>query len=82
MHIFNCMLYLHVQYGVPLDNRADYTKADWEMWIGAIGSEKQVRYNFCDRSGHLLPGFQFSAMLDALFKFLDESPDRIPFTDW
>jgi hypothetical protein len=24
-------------YGVPLDNRAEFTKLDWEFWVGAMG---------------------------------------------
>merc|ERR1711988_665855 len=28
-------------YGIPLDNRANFTKLDWSMWIAAMGSEEQ-----------------------------------------
>jgi hypothetical protein len=28
-------------YGVPLDDRATFTKLDWSMWVGALGSEDQ-----------------------------------------
>ena len=32
-----------LQYGVPLDDRADITKTDWLMWVAAMGNEEQVR---------------------------------------
>ena len=35
-----------IQYGVPLDNRHDYTKTDWLMWTAAMGSEEQVIDNY------------------------------------
>lgn len=29
-----------MEYGIPLDSRALYTKADWSMWIAAMGSDQ------------------------------------------
>jgi hypothetical protein len=29
------------EYGIPLDNRATFTKLDWSMWVGAMGTEDQ-----------------------------------------
>lgn len=41
---FLCVLPIHehTQYGVPLDNRADFTKTDWEMWVAAMEDDTVV----------------------------------------
>ena len=31
-----------MQYGVPLDDRADFTKTDWEMWVAAMEDDTVV----------------------------------------
>jgi len=36
--VITCLL----QYGVPLDNRADFTKTDWEMWVAAMEDDTVV----------------------------------------
>ena len=33
---------LYVQYGIPLDSRFNYAKADWLMWVAAMGDSEQV----------------------------------------
>ena len=54
------------RYGLPLDSRKDYTKADWLVWTATLG----------DKPRELAP---FIQLLD---EFLHESPNRVPFTDW
>lgn len=52
-------------YGLPLDCRADYTKTDWEMWSTAMFEDKEY----------------FNRIVDAMWDFLCETPDRVPFPD-
>ena len=52
--------------GHLLDNRADYTKADWIVWTATLAET---------------PG-DFSALVEPIRTFLHETPDRVPFTDW
>lgn len=54
-------------YGLPLDSRADYTKSDWQMWSVML-DETDDAY--------------FQMIVDKMWDFLNETPDRIPFTDW
>jgi hypothetical protein len=60
--------YLKVQqpYGLPLDNRSLYAKLDWTLWTATLTR---------DRS-------DFDALIDPVFRFLNETPDRVPMTDW
>jgi hypothetical protein len=53
-------------YGLPLDNRADYTKLDWELWTATL----------TDDSG------QFNGIMDPITKWLRETPTRVPLGDW
>jgi hypothetical protein len=54
-------------YGVPLDDRHTYTKADWEMLTaGFLYAQPAVR----------------DMLIGRLYAFLNTSPSRVPFTDW
>ena len=55
-----------LEYGVPLDCRKPYTKVDWLVWCGCLTG----------RRGDL------EFLCDGIYRFLDETPDRIPFSDW
>ena len=52
-------------YGLPLDNRADYTKLDWEIWTATMANPTD-----------------FKAFLDPIVKWVNETPTRVPLTDW
>lgn len=53
-------------YGLPLDNRADYTKLDWELWTATLAERRE----------------DFEVLVNPVFRFLNESPSRVPMTDW
>lgn len=53
-------------YGLPLDSRSDYTKSDWQMWSVRLEDNKE----YCDK------------IVEAMWKMLHKTPDRVPFTDW
>ena len=53
-------------YGVPLDCRKTYTKADWLVWCGALTGRRE----------------DLAFMVRGIRRFLHETPDRIPFSDW
>jgi hypothetical protein len=54
------------EFGLPLDNRADYTKLDWEIWTATLAKG---------------PG-EFDQEVTPLLKWLNETPSRVPLTDW
>ena len=54
------------RYGLPLDNRSLYTKLDWILWTATLTQERS----------------DFDALVDPVFRFLNETPDRVPMTDW
>jgi hypothetical protein len=53
-------------YGLPLDNRADYTKLDWEIWTATLTEDAA----------------QFTALMNPITKWLRETPTRVPLGDW
>ncbi|MBN2449396.1 MAG: DUF4965 domain-containing protein [Lentisphaeria bacterium] len=53
-------------YGLPLDNRQAYTKLDWILWTATLTRDSD----------------DFQALLAPVIRFLNETPDRVPMTDW
>jgi hypothetical protein len=54
------------RYGTPLDNRNTYTKSDWLVWCASMARSKE----------------DFEQIIAPLWHSLNDSPSRIPFTDW
>ena len=54
------------KYGLPLDSRADYTKLDWSIWTATLTSTQE----------------QFNALVDPIYLWMNETPSRVPLTDW
>jgi hypothetical protein len=54
------------RYGLPLDNRRDYTKLDWELWTATLADTQD----------------QFQQFMAPLMLWVNETPSRVPLTDW
>ncbi|MCF0234444.1 MAG: DUF4965 domain-containing protein, partial [Thermoguttaceae bacterium] len=54
------------QYGLPLDNRADYTKLDWQVWTATMANERA----------------DFDALMAPVYEYVANTPSRVPLSDW
>ncbi len=60
--------YLKVQnrYGLPLDNRSEFTKTDWVLWSATLAERPE----------------DWQALVAPVFDFAHQSPSRVPLSDW
>jgi hypothetical protein len=54
------------RFGLPLDNRKEYTKLDWEIWTATLAESPR----------------DFKALVAPIYDWLNNSPSRVPLTDW
>jgi hypothetical protein len=54
------------RYGLPLDSRKDYTKLDWELWTATLADKPE----------------EFQQFMTPLAQWVNETPSRVPLTDW
>ncbi len=53
-------------YGLPLDDRADFTKPEWMIWVATMSGEKAVIADYAR----------------TILAYTNATPSRVPFSDW
>ena len=54
------------KYGLPLDDRATFTKNDWSLWTATLADKAE----------------DFDALVDPIWLWSTETTSRVPMTDW
>lgn len=54
------------EFGLPLDSRKDYTKSDWTIWSSMLTDDPKT----------------FRALMLPVYKYANETSERIPLPDW
>jgi hypothetical protein len=54
------------KFGLPLDNRKDYTKLDWIVWTATLANNED----------------DFQAIIAPSYDWLNQTTSRVPMTDW
>jgi hypothetical protein len=59
------------RFGLPLDNRADYTKLDWSVWTATLANPAQANESAV-----------YDQILNRAGDWINQGPSRVPLTDW
>jgi hypothetical protein len=54
------------RYGLPLDQRRNYTKSDWILWCAAMTDNQET----------------FDALVNPVYRYAQETSSRVPLSDW
>lgn len=54
------------RYGLPLDNREDYTKSDWILWSACLTGSAE----------------DFTTLMVPVWNYANETTSRVPLSDW